>query len=107
MAKTVHKPEQTHPGAKQIPQKHHNNKAPPYHGLSKLKNKSFYIASICLFYDACTVEGRLNDVFFLLRNEWKKQCQNLKRTSNALQTYLKRTQQIPQTYLKRTTTEST
>ena len=39
----------------------------PYHDLSKLKNKTLYIASICLFYDACTVEGRLNDGFFLTK----------------------------------------
>ena len=61
----------------------------PYHDLSKLKTKPFRLHRFVFSTTPVLWKGGWMMVCFLQRNEWwKKLCQNLKRTSNALQTYL-------------------
>lgn len=104
MAKTVRKPEQTHlkrtPGAKQIPQKHHNNKAPPVPWPFKIKKQNL-LDCIDLSFLRRLYCGREVEWWFFSYKEMNDG-KGFAKTSNVPQTHFKRTSNAPSKYLKRT-----
>lgn len=98
MAKTVHKPEQTHlkrtPGAKQILQKHHNNKAPPVPWPFKIKKQNL-LDCIDLSFLRRLYCGREVEWWFFSYKEMNDG-KSFAKTSNVPQTHFKRTSNAPQ-----------